>query len=391
MTESKALAKLPKREIAVLGSEQLGIILAENFPPGITPTFDRVKIPTGGGQSFTVPTVEGEELVKYLEGVIVAHHPARAYWASDFQGGTPPQCSSLDGITGTGDPGGACVTCKFAQWGSDFRDGEYLDGQACKAMVRVYLLREEEVLPILVTLSPTSIKPIRQYLSTLSRVKKGIRAVVTRISLEKATSKRGQEYSKAVLAAVADIEDPAATRAFATELTPFIERVPVQSDEYIQDPGDERPGEEEQPPATSDQLFHRVSKTGSGVGYVVGPHKTGMEGDRSYTAVPWAAEGEGSKVNADMVYFWDNRAKDAAEGLKQGMRVGLTGFWLEETERAGTFIGTDYMILERPEEAEAATEAAPAPPPPAPVKAKAPTPAAGESPPPSQTEDTLPW
>ena len=47
---------------------------------GMDFTFDRIKLPTGGGTAFEVPTIEdGEsEMVKELVGVIVYNHPAYA-------------------------------------------------------------------------------------------------------------------------------------------------------------------------------------------------------------------------------------------------------------------------------------------------------------------------
>ena len=53
---------------------------------------DRVTMPLGGGLSWTVPTLEGEETVKSLEGIIVHWTAPRAYWQESMEesgGGHP--------------------------------------------------------------------------------------------------------------------------------------------------------------------------------------------------------------------------------------------------------------------------------------------------------------
>ena len=62
---------------------------------------DRVKIPAGGATAFEVPTLEGEESIKEIEGIIIFWKTARAYWPEKFNGeNNPPQCSSADGEVG---------------------------------------------------------------------------------------------------------------------------------------------------------------------------------------------------------------------------------------------------------------------------------------------------
>ena len=115
--------------------------LADEYA-GLEFSIDRVKLPAGGGTAFEVPAEDGEdtEMVKDITGVILYNHPAFAYYASAFAGGhAAPDCSSIDGVTGVGTPGGDCRTCPYNKFGSG-------DGQSklCKNKRMLYILREGE-------------------------------------------------------------------------------------------------------------------------------------------------------------------------------------------------------------------------------------------------------
>ena len=130
-----------------------------------TNDFERIKIPAGGGLAFAIHTSDGEESVKELKAIIVDWHERRAYWKLTMEqsdGNTAPDCYSPDARVGIGTPGGDCSKCQFAQYGSDSSGG-----QACKLSRELYLLREKRILPEIVSLPPTSIKPARQYFSAL--------------------------------------------------------------------------------------------------------------------------------------------------------------------------------------------------------------------------------
>src|SRR4029450_12815372 len=85
---------------------------------------DRIRMPTGGALTFEVPTPAGPESRPTITGVLVHVQQRRAYWAQAFDetgGGTPPDCTSADGITGVGEPGGACARCPLATVQDDAR------------------------------------------------------------------------------------------------------------------------------------------------------------------------------------------------------------------------------------------------------------------------------
>lgn len=193
--KGKELALYENWEVPALPSEQ---DLEEELD-GLQLTFERVRVPSGGGMAFELPG-EGDEpeIAKSLVGVIVYHHPVNAWWREQYSGeNNPPDCSALDGKTGLERESGItfnCKTCPYNQWGS----GEGGRGKACKNLRRLYILRQDELFPLLFTLPPTSINNFQRYLSR-RLIQKGLktRDVVTEVTLQKATSSTGIEYSQA--------------------------------------------------------------------------------------------------------------------------------------------------------------------------------------------------
>lgn len=202
-TESTAIVPVADMSFAVALMAQEGgsiqVALEENIgPEGITPfDLDRVKIPAGGGQAWEVPSLAGDEIAKSVEGIVVAWQSPRAYWSASLDesgGGTPPDCSSVDGITGVGTPGGSCAKCPLSQWGS--KEGSR--GQACKQMRLLFLLRESDLLPLAFFLPPTSISPMKRYSLRLAGQGLPLSAVVTKLGLEKKSNPSGIAYSAVV-------------------------------------------------------------------------------------------------------------------------------------------------------------------------------------------------
>ena len=208
--KSKEVAKVaPPQLPAIPDPKELKEIFDSNFE-GITPSFEIIKIPTGGGTFWTVPTEEGEEdSQKELVGVILDHYTVRAYWPGVFSGGnSPPACSSLNGRQGnqprTDGEFGDCATCKWAQFGTATKpDGNSGRGQACKLKHRVFLLPiGQSIFPYLIPLSVMSATKkydgsFSTYTVKLAGKLKKLREVKSRIKLTKDTNADGQEYSKA--------------------------------------------------------------------------------------------------------------------------------------------------------------------------------------------------
>ena len=186
--------------IIPMDEKQLAIMAEELDGLGQIP-FDVIKIPSGGGLTFEVPgdDPENPDTEKVIRGIIVHHHAVNAYWRDPYTGGNAaPDCASLDGRIGVEMETGEakrCDTCPFNQFGS----ADNGKGKACKNGHRLYILRDGEMLPLMISLPPTSLKALKDYLAK-RLIMKGIRPVdvITEISLAKDKNADGISYSKCV-------------------------------------------------------------------------------------------------------------------------------------------------------------------------------------------------
>ena len=141
-------------------------------------------------QVFLLPDGSSE---KSLAGVIMYHHKARSYYETEEGGDRVPDCGSFDGITGikkeTGEEVG-CATCPLNAWGSG-KDGR---GKACKEKRWIYFLQEDEVIPSIITLPPTSLGQFDSFVTALAQRKVAPIMKQVRIGLEK-TERHGFTYS----------------------------------------------------------------------------------------------------------------------------------------------------------------------------------------------------
>lgn len=220
--------------------------IAANVGGAITEfDLDRVHVPAGGGLTWEIPGLvptSSREIV----GVVVARHAARGYWARSLEasgGGTPPDCSSTDGITGVGNPGGPCITCPKNVFGSATRNGEQAAGKACKEQVLLFILREGDRLPIVVAVPPSSLLALRKYMLRLATASTPLPfwTVVTRLSLAQTKNKaNGITYSSIVPEMVKALapDESAAFRAYADVLAPSLASVARASLGDLADLGD---------------------------------------------------------------------------------------------------------------------------------------------------------
>ena len=153
--------------------------------------FDVVKSPSGGSTVFSVPGLTGDEPVKELTGIILDYTTPRAYWTTpEPVEGTAPDCASVNSIIST--DGKACAHCLYNDFGS--KDGES-NAKACKESVLLFLLRPNSIIPLLVRVPVTSKPRFLKYSTRLLSTLTPISSVVTKITLEKATSKQGKPYA----------------------------------------------------------------------------------------------------------------------------------------------------------------------------------------------------
>lgn len=173
---------------------------------GLQLSFQRAKIPGGGVLQFEMPgdDPENPEYEPTLEGVVLFNHAANSYWpaGSEYDDNTPPQCQSVDGKMGYGDPGGICEACVNNRFGSDPKG----NGKACKNMRMLYLLRNGEMMPIQLSLPPTSIRPYTNFVNSAFLLRgRRVCSGLVQIGLRKVTS-NGFTYSVATFKKLRDFE-----------------------------------------------------------------------------------------------------------------------------------------------------------------------------------------
>lgn len=209
--------------------KEIEAIIAENLGGQEITEFDlpRVKVPSGGGSVWEIPTLTGIEPEKVLSGIVVHFKLTRAYWSPEADTGTPPTCRSNDGIVGIGEPGGHCKTCPLAEFGTAVDDsGQPAPGQACNAKEIWFMLRPGGFLPIVVALPATSLKAAKAYrVGTLGSAGMRLPSVVTDIGLVADKNAKGDNYSKAVptVGGVLTPEEAQRAQEYARALRPIFD------------------------------------------------------------------------------------------------------------------------------------------------------------------------
>lgn len=194
----------------------------------------KVKVPSGGGMVWEIRGIDGDEATKEIVGVVVLRKDIRAYWSTRGMG-SPPDCSSSDCVTGFGNPGGECRTCRFAQYGSAINEqGEQGKGQACKQNKLLFMLRKDDMLPIIVYVPPSSLVSIRKYLVGLTSRNIPAHGVLTRLSLQ--VEKNGTaKYSRVIPTVAGRLSESEANQmlAYGTRMRAWMER--LNTSEMVED------------------------------------------------------------------------------------------------------------------------------------------------------------
>lgn len=236
---------MAKNEVAVTNGNfnlvtlegEIAEAIAEEMDGLGTVPFDRVKIPSGGGLAFELPGEDEDnpESATEIVGVILYHHPVNAYWREKFEGGNEqPDCSSYDGKMGIDRETGECKSCGDCPY-NQFGSGDNGSGKACKNVHRIYILREGNPVPLVLSLPPTSLKFMRDYISKRILLK-GMRCyhAVTKITLKKEKSAGGITYSRAAFTFVEKLapEQIAAAEAMANTIKQTDRNIDVSDDDY---------------------------------------------------------------------------------------------------------------------------------------------------------------
>ena len=205
---------------------------------GLQLGFQLVKIPSGGQLQFelTGEDPDNPDYARYLEGVILYSHNANAYWIAGKgeDDNTPPDCQSTDGKIGYSHPGGLCADCPYNRFGSDTKGTG--KSKACKNQRIIYLLRSGEVMPIQLSLSPTSLRPYSDFINAAFVARRrGVCGSVVQIGLKKRSNGK-DDYSVATFKRLYDFtgEELAQVRAYANSFKEQIEMILAQRAENIE-------------------------------------------------------------------------------------------------------------------------------------------------------------
>lgn len=214
-------------------SANLAVLFAEEMD-GLTLSFDNIKVPAGGGLAFEVPgdNPDSPDMVKEFRAVILYHHPVHALFKEKYTGASnPPDCSSIDGHTGIENETGVVTECKDCEY-SQFGSGEN-GGKACRQKRRIYILRENESLPIIVSFPTGSLADFSKYVMRLLSKGKKSNTVVTKFTLKKAQNSGGITYSQAVCEVDRDLTpaEQAAINAISEQVKRFAGKVSIADGE----------------------------------------------------------------------------------------------------------------------------------------------------------------
>jgi hypothetical protein len=214
--------------------EDMAAILAELKDIERIP-YGRITVASGGLNAFKVlePGDENATSASEIIGVILFSHKVNVKWATKFgvktEGPKSPECSSTDGEIGivalTGECK-ECATCPYNQFGTD----DNARGKACRNMRRLYIMREGDVFPIILSLPATSLKAFDFYRTRLAVKRKTADTVITRISLKAIPGvEKSQEYSVAVFEADAALppDEIARVKEYAAQFEAAAKKVAV--------------------------------------------------------------------------------------------------------------------------------------------------------------------
>ncbi len=203
---------------------------AMNVANGNVSPYDltRIKIMSGAAL-WSIPGLENEETLPKIEGVIVYTRDTRVYYQKKNAGNVPPDCSSEDGRTGKGKPGGECEHCPYAEWGTAIDGGA---GQACKQVKQLFIMRNDSMLPEVVTLPPTSLRAAQKFFLALASKGVPYTGAIVAIELEK-VQKDGNTFGKAKFSMVRRLsaDEHQRAREFHLMAKQLANHVKVQADE----------------------------------------------------------------------------------------------------------------------------------------------------------------
>lgn len=206
---NKAVVEASKSTTEIIVSEyrslakpiqQIKEIVKETCDMGMTVfNLDRIKVPSGESNVWSVPTLMGNKPQEYIDAVILHMVKSRSYWPDPIGVGpaVPPTCTSSDSIMGIGTPGGACRKCPLAEFGTATKpNGKPAKGQACRQGRMMFILRPQDVIPVLLTIPPGSLKETDKFFMRFTQQDVSAKQVVMRFGLKQVQNSEGTKYNQ---------------------------------------------------------------------------------------------------------------------------------------------------------------------------------------------------
>lgn len=194
----------------------------------------RIKLPSGGGKAFEIEGDDPDdpEIAKEFNGVVLFTHKINTMWEGEYGGENKiPVCSSFDAKNGTRfDTGEVCSCDKCPH--NQFKEDN--SGKDCKNMRRIYLMLDGQQWLYLLTVPPTSLKSVTKQLNTILAQGVPFTDTVLNFTLESATSRKGNDFSKIVLKRSSMLSDDQKkmARAMREEIKKQYQNVGVSDDDY---------------------------------------------------------------------------------------------------------------------------------------------------------------
>lgn len=165
----------------------------------------RIKVPPADTDRFSYVVGGKTVTTKTIKGIMVHYVPQRAFWTNPDPTNSPPECASSDnkvpdpgglyapnGERAAHNPSGTCRGCPMAVKGSDLKGGRL---PACKEQRRLFIVLKGLLLPVILTVPPSSIGDLKDFLVSMAMANQGWWALELEFSLERTVNKGGQAFN----------------------------------------------------------------------------------------------------------------------------------------------------------------------------------------------------
>lgn len=158
----------------------------------------KIKVPSGGGKSFDMPDGTATDTIRCI---ILAKKDTKAYYVNPDTLGTPPDCSSEDGIKGSGirradqtlSSPYPCAKCRHNVWGTAQKGG---NGKACQDRLLLAVLLEGSIAPYLLNVPPASNKVVSDFIRATANSGSPLQNFIVTFGLDVQKNAEGKPYSK---------------------------------------------------------------------------------------------------------------------------------------------------------------------------------------------------